>query len=289
MSLAPADLDAFLARAAAAVLVEVTATRGSTPREAGAFMLVAATESLGTIGGGQLEYMAIDEARQLIARRRIAKSKQRAEMDVPLGPDIGQCCGGRVELTLRLLDPQAAKTLRARLDLEVARLPHVYVFGAGHVGKALALALAPLPFRTFIVETRTAELENLPGGVEARLAAIPEAIVRAAPQDSAFIVLTHDHALDFMIVREALARPDASYVGMIGSKTKRARFARWYRAEGGNPARLARLVCPIGGHDVPDKRPEIIAALTAAELLRHIALEASPAVTLKKSEVAGRA
>lgn len=277
-------LDAFLARAPRAVLVEVTATRGSTPREAGAFMLVSATESLGTIGGGQLEYMAIDEARRLIAR-----SRDRAEMDVPLGPEIGQCCGGRVELTLTLLDPQATSALRARLDREAARLPHVYVFGAGHVGKALAAALAPLPFRTIIVETRAAELENLPKTVEPLLTALPEAIVRAAPAPSAFIVLTHDHALDFMIVREALNRPDASYVGMIGSTTKRARFARWYRAEGGSPAQLARLVCPIGGGQVPDKRPEIIAALTAAELLRHIGRQASPAVAPTKREVAGTA
>ena len=280
----PAEFSAFVAANDPVVLVEIAEARGSTPREAGALMLVSAKAMLGTVGGGQLEYMAIDEARRMIAR-----AQARAEMDVPLGPEIGQCCGGRVDLTLSLLDGKSTAALRARLLDEAAKLAHVYLFGGGHVGRALALALAPLPLRTIVVETRAAELDNLPAGIESRLTALPESVVRAAPPASSFIVFTHDHALDFLITAEALRRTDAAYVGMIGSATKRARFHRYFKSEGGDPALLTRLICPIGGDSVHDKRPEIIAALTAAELLRHMDRAASQTAPKKRHETAGMA
>ena len=105
--------------------------------------------------------------------------------------------------------------------------------------------------------------------------ALPEAVVRKAPPGSSFVILTHDHALDFLIAAEALRRADAPYVGMVGSRSKRARFASWHRSSGGDPAGIARLVLPIGGTAFPgglgDKRPEVIAALAAAEILVQIA------------------
>jgi xanthine dehydrogenase accessory factor len=112
----------------------------------------------------------------------------------------------------------------------------------------------------------------MPDEVEARLTPVPEEAVREAPPGSAYVVLTHDHSLDFLIVAEALRRTDAAYVGMIGSKTKRATFRSWYlREAGGSEADLARLVCPIGGDRVPDKRPAVIAALAAAEIIAALA------------------
>src|SRR5690606_13083474 len=111
----------------------------------------------------------------------------------------------------------------------------------------------------------------LPDGVTPVLVAMPEAMVRDAPAGSAFVVLTHDHALDFLIVSEALKRGDAAYVGMIGSRTKRATFRSWYlREAGGSATDCDRLICPIGGADVKDKRPAIIAALAASEVLRAV-------------------
>ena len=98
-----------------------------------------------------------------------------------------------------------------------------------------------------------------------------EVIVAQAPSGSAFLVLTHDHALDFLILKEALARRDAAYVGMIGSKSKRATFKSWFIREGGDERHASRLVCPMGGAAVKDKRPEVIAALTAAEVLTALA------------------
>lgn len=244
------------------VRVDVTEAQGSTPRETGAWMLVSANGLFATIGGGQLELMAIKEARELISN-----GQRSGKMQVPLGPEIGQCCGGRVALSLELMDEAVIAATMEAVRQEDAALPQVYVFGAGHVGKALALALSSLPVRTILVETRQDELDAATDTVEKRLAAMPESLVGDAAPGSAFVVLTHDHALDFLIVDQALARKEAAYVGMIGSQTKRATYSSWHRKNGGDPVDIDRLVCPIGGSAVKDKRPQVIAALVAAEIM----------------------
>lgn len=257
------DIRAFINRRKQIVLVEVKAANGSTPRNAGAWMLVAADCIFGTIGGGQLEYMAIDHA-----RRALKHGVGAEELNIPLGPEIGQCCGGRVGLGFKRVDKNVAAALIEKVDLEIAQRPHVYVFGAGHVGDALAMALSLAPLRIILVDTREYELSatQVPG-IETCLTAMPEMVVRDAPEGSAFVVLTHDHALDFLITAEALARSDASYVGMIGSKTKRATFRNWLTREIGRPETFGKLVCPVGGTAVKDKRPTVIAALAAAEIM----------------------
>jgi xanthine dehydrogenase accessory factor len=303
----------FLAGQGRVALVEVTATKGSTPRETGALMLVSASAIFGTIGGGQLEYMAIDKARQLLAsstsplwggsdgeagrgrgtapppprfadvatRRPITEAhievdETCATLDVPLGPEIGQCCGGRVEVRIRPLDAALEAELVRKAETEEAHLPHVYVFGGGHVGQALASALALLPIHAVVVETRAEALEGMPETVETRLTPMPEAVVREAPAGAAFAILTHDHALDFLIVAEALRRDDAAYVGMIGSKTKKATFRSWFlKSADGSEAEFARLVSPIGGDAVKDKRPPVIAALAAAEIMTALVSSAA--------------
>lgn len=264
------DIRAFLGGRSQVMLVEVSNVAGSAPRDAGTWMLVAMDTIFGTIGGGQLEYMAIDQARKLLCGALSAPHMP--DMDIPLGPEIGQCCGGRVGLKLQRVDPHLAASLIANVDAEIAMRPQVYVFGAGHVGDALSSALALLPLRVVLVDTREQELINSQAtGIETCLTALPEQVVRTAPAGSSFIILTHDHALDFLIVFEALARKDAAYVGMIGSKSKRATFRSWYlkEAEEQNQARdnFSRLVCPVGGEMVKDKRPSVIAALVAAEVL----------------------
>ena len=255
-------LPAFLATHPDAVLVDVAEARGSTPREAGAYMVVAADALFGTIGGGQLEFLAIDHARTLLA-----SGGQTSSLDVPLGPEIGQCCGGRTVLAFTRLDATARQALIDRqTTLEIA-YPDVFLFGAGHVGRALAGALAPLPLTVTLVETRDFGPDGLPHGVALRRVAMPEAEVAMIRPGGAAVILTHDHALDFLIARQALARPDLAYVGMIGSATKRATFSRWLDRDGGAPSALDRLVLPIGGNALRDKRPAVIAALVAAELL----------------------
>lgn len=255
-------LKTFLQASPSAALVEVREAKGSTPREEGAWMLVSPALIFGTIGGGQLEFMAIARARELIS-----DNLANGALDIPLGPEIGQCCGGRVVLDIRLLGQAERTALVKREGDEASAFPQVILFGGGHVGHALAAALAPLPVRVLVVETRKEALEDFPDDVETRLAALPEEAVRSAPAGTAFVILTHDHALDFLLVAEALARDDAAYVGMIGSKTKRATFKSWYLKNGGDEDCFSKLVTPIGGDAVHDKRPAVIAAMAAAEIL----------------------
>ncbi|ODT08021.1 MAG: xanthine dehydrogenase accessory protein XdhC [Mesorhizobium sp. SCN 65-20] len=305
MSRTAKSLRAFLDAAPSAALVEVTEAKGSTPREKGAWMLVTPGRIFGTIGGGQLEFMAIDTARAMLraahhpyplpvkdgergasalrpasfsppAGRRsregdegqLADIPRGVTLDIPLGPEIGQCCGGRVEIAVRHVDEALAADLVSSAEESDAALPHVYVFGGGHIGHALASAFALLPLNVVIVETRADALEGMPEEIDTRLTPVPEEMVREAPSGAAFVVLTHDHALDFLIVAEALKRRDAGYVGMIGSKTKKATFRSWFlKTAGGSEEQFARLVCPIGGDAVKDKRPAVIAALAAAEIM----------------------
>lgn len=257
------SLSTFLTRPAPAILVEIEAVKGSSPREAGTFMLVSQADLWETIGGGQFEYMAIDHAR-IMLRNGAAEDR----MDIPLGPEIGQCCGGRTLIRFRLITAEIAAALEARLKGEAEQQPAIFIFGAGHVGKALADALSLLPLTLTVVETRESELRDLPSAVASILTPMPEAFVQKIPANGAAIIVTHDHALDFLIAKEALARDDLAYVGMIGSKTKRATFAHWLEREGEPPSRLQKLILPIGGTSVRDKRPAVIAALVAAELLQ---------------------
>ena len=257
-------LERFLERFEEVVRVRVALVQGSSPREAGAEMYVLMGGMYGTIGGGQLEYMALDRARQMLAA-----GQDHTVMNVPLGPEIGQCCGGRVELVLERMDAEArARALDAEAALQAAR-PEVLIFGAGHVGRALAHALTLLPVRAGLIDSRKAELA-LASCEDKRLTPLPESEVRKAGAGAAYVIATHDHALDFLLAAEALSRKDAAYVGMIGSATKRARFASWARTHAVG-ADAERLICPMGAAGLGDKRPEVIAAHVAAELMTAIA------------------
>lgn len=269
MSLTSPEVTRFLGLHPDCIVAELTAVRGSSPRAAGTFMLISSEAQIGTIGGGALEYMVIDRARQVLR-----DGGHEDSLDISLGPEIGQCCGGRVDVSLRRVTDAQAQELVGRLEAEKAARPHVVMFGAGHVGHALAQALSALPLQVHVIDTRPDELVGFPANVETQAVAMPEAMVRSAPQGSAFVILTHDHALDFLIAAEALQRHDAPYVGMVGSLTKKAKFRSWYLSEGYPAAALERLVLPIGGAAFPggvgDKRPEVIAALAAAEIMVHI-------------------
>ena len=256
-------LPAFLAAHPQAILVAIDEARGSTPRDRGTVMLVADKAIWGTIGGGQFEFMAIDNARALLA------GGGETEMDIPLGPEIGQCCGGRTRLSFSLVTPEIARSLGERLSQEAEQNPSVFLFGAGHVGLALARALAPLPLAVTVVETRAEALLDVPDGIAARHVAMPEAMVEEIPAGGAAVILTHDHALDFLIAREALTRPDLPYVGMIGSATKRvpplpaaSESPRRIGEHGSAPGAVARCVAVLSATveqaDVP------------LQLIRHV-------------------
>jgi xanthine dehydrogenase accessory factor len=260
-------LRSLLARAEPAVVVSVAAVKGSAPREAGTHMIVTAKSSHGTIGGGSLEWEAT-----LRARAVLDSGEASAAMKLPLGPELGQCCGGFVSLRLRRADQALCVELEAVEARERETLPLVLLFGAGHVGKALARALAPLPLRVRWIDGRADAFPDpvIPGPEVVVSAGLLDE-VDAAPPGAAYLVLTHSHALDSMICAAALQRGDFAYLGLIGSRTKRAQFERGFRDLGIPQAQIDRLVCPIGGGRIRDKRPAVIAALAAAELLEALA------------------
>lgn len=273
-------LNTLLARGEPAILVSVAEAYGSTPRERGALMLVAHGESAGTIGGGALEFHAIDVARAMLARGESAR-----EVALPLGPLLGQCCGGRVVLAFRQASAAEADGLARAERAAAEERPLVLVFGAGHTGLALTRALALLPVRTTLVDDRLALPGELPLGLMVRRLDDPADAVGDAAPGSAFVILTHSHALDYRLAETALRRDDACYVGMIGSATKRARFERFFRQSNGPLSRLAGFTCPIGGPAIADKRPEIIAALVAGELVRAFASGSEERKTRRQAKV----
>ena len=251
----------FLAANNAFIRIDIALAKGSTPREQGAFMLVAKNAIHGTIGGGRLELDAIAKAQAMLI-----SGETNAEMDIALGPEINQCCGGRVQLQLtRLSDIERASMNQSAIQNSYF-MPEVLLFGAGHVGRALALALAPLPFRVSLIDPRPHALLPNISGVASMALPMPEQAVRDAKSGTSFVVLTHEHSLDFLIINEALKRNDAAYVGLIGSKTKKATFKSQFMDSGGSLAEFEKLICPIGANSTGDKRPEVIAAFVAAEL-----------------------
>ncbi len=241
------------------ILVTVVETEGSTPRAVGAAMLVTATGQDGTIGGGELEWRACR-----LARDRLARLDERVDerMAFPLGPDLGQCCGGFVRLRFESVD-------RAALPPAPLLAP-VWLFGAGHVGRAVAAVLRTLPAQEIVwVDERPQSLPAAVPGLATVPATAPEALIAKAPAGALVLVMTHSHARDLAIVAAALARTDLGHVGLIGSATKRARFERRLRQMGYTADALARLICPIGLPQVRGKEPAAIAVGVVAQLLER--------------------
>lgn len=273
------SLARFLSEPDSTIRIRLTRVRGSSPRGEGTEMFVKQHALFGTIGGGQLEYMAIDAARAMLKQ-----SVNERDMDIPLGPEIGQCCGGRVELSLQRMDRQSRDQVVLQEAAARAAHPHLYIFGAGHVGRALAQFCEHLPLRTILLDSRREELVQCNALVELRHTALPEADIDAAPKGSAFAVLTHDHALDFLLTAQALQRSDAAYVGMIGSATKRVKFER-FAADSYDALPVTRLTCPIGAFGSADKRPAVIAACVAAEVITALTRSSAPAPRRNKTKV----
>ncbi len=284
-------------------LITILGSEGSAPRGAGTRMLVTHQGLHGTIGGGQLEYRAVEQARAILA---LPPGQWRVQ-DYPLGPLLGQCCGGRVRLLIEHCDPDAMGWLADAADDRILvstfqsdrverhvsdhavqsppsargdrpragdclaeiigqyRRP-LYLFGAGHVGQAIARHAANLPFRLSWFDTRPV-FETIDG-----VAVVPEAAIEQcvadAPDDAAILILTHDHGLDYRLTHAALSRPPCAYVGLIGSATKGARFHARLTRDGIDAQARARLTSPIGVPGVMGKEPDVIAIAVLAQLLQ---------------------
>jgi len=236
------------------VTVRIIKAEGSTPREVGAAMLVTQDGFKGSIGGGTLEWLGLAEAQALLGKPKTKKQVQKH-----LGPDLGQCCGGRVTLEVENFTSVEESNFNAKTT-ESTRL---HLWGAGHVGRALVMALAPLPFEVTWWDMRDNAFPKLvPENTACRI---------GAPNDmqtqGMVLVMTHSHALDFEIVDYALRNTMFSHVGLIGSDTKRARFVKRLTEAGHGSDSQAKFTCPIGQKSISGKHPAVIAASVAVQLL----------------------
>ncbi len=251
---------AIVAEGKPVAVLRVTKVQGSAPREVGATMLVTANGIAGSIGGGTLEWKALAEA-----QRRLGNGPSRQVKRFALGPDLGQCCGGQVEITIDVYDQTNIDTLPAE---NAGSVRTVFLFGAGHVGKAVAFSLSQTDFQVVWVDPRPGAFPAaIPGNVALRDDANVPGVLAGARHGSLVLVMTHSHELDLAIVDASLRRPEIAATGLIGSATKRARFEKRLAGAGVDPARVAALICPIGIGSIRSKRPEAIAISTAAQLL----------------------
>ena len=264
------------------VMVSVVSTEGSTPREVGARMIVTPEGFHGTIGGGTLEWKALAAAQAMLGKPPAVTT-----MVQSLGPDLGQCCGGRVRLAFESFDQTnldsvqefAAREERGPYDISnrIAGIPltehfgerrrDVIIFGAGHVGRALMLALAPLPYNVTLADPRS---DQLPRAVPTNVSATaddPVALASAAPEGAFVFIMSHSHTLDLAISDAALRNPRIARTALIGSATKRARFERRLREAGVDATRISALICPIGIAGIRSKHPSEIAASVAAQII----------------------
>ena len=283
-----AHLISLLDRNEPCVWVCVSDAKGSVPRERGAMMVVTSERASGTIGGGHLELKAIEFARELIALKKTTATRRH----FPLGPALGQCCGGNVDVAflpvcesdradlmqLQMIEQHGGRYViervldtGAQLLLPLDFAPwHIWVFGAGHVGQAIVQVLATLPCQVRWIDGRDAVFpQNLPENVRVIETDDPAAEVCAIPALADVLVLTHSHALDLDICLELIKRDDLAYIGLIGSETKATTFRRRFEQRGYAGAELARIICPIGQTQLKSKHPGVIAVGVAADLIER--------------------
>jgi xanthine dehydrogenase accessory factor len=255
-------------KAAPAVLVTVSRVQGSGPREAGAWMAVFSDAVLNTIGGGHLELEAIGRARELLHSPATKLLAQK----FALGPSLGQCCGGVVQLDFEPVDAVLIEILRQRLALD--QKP-VALFGGGHVGYALIRILGSLPLSVTWVDSRDEIFpQDCSVNIQCEHSDPVQAQVPHLAPGSAVLIMSFSHAEDLDVLAACLTRArshnDLPYIGLIGSKTKWATFRHRLEERGFGDADFARVTCPIGVSGITGKQPEVIAVSVAAQLLQQL-------------------
>lgn len=296
-----------------AVRITIVRAEGSTPQGVGAAITATQEGFEGTIGGGALEHQALQVAKGMLgASPAEAAAWRRRLEDWPLGPSLGQCCGGRVTLLFEAFGPAEARALAA-LEGEAVQRPFVagapiraaapgddalddddpdddaknayaepdrrtasplFLYGAGHVGRAVVRAFAGLPFELYWLDVDAARFpDQSPNGVHRMPTKEMARAAMVAPADAWHVVMTYAHDLDLEICHAVLERNAFAYLGLIASATKRARFERRLATLGVEPARIARLHAPIGLPGVEAKSPATIAASLAGDLLMRRAAD----------------
>ena len=238
-------------------LITVLTTAGSTPREQGTKMVVTADRQFDTIGGGHLEFKAIELARLALADSVNKRQNQQAIHSFPLASKLGQCCGGAVKLLI---------------ETHVSHRQVLALFGAGHVAQALVPILAQLPLSVRWIDNRESLTPNepLPANVDYLCDDEPVGEIPLLPAGSWVVIMTHDHQLDFELAEKALKQPDLPYVGMIGSQTKAKRFVHRLQSKGISTEQLSRFVTPIGLSDIPGKLPVEVAVSVSAQIIQRL-------------------
>lgn len=246
-----------------AIMATVTEVRGHAPREPGAKMVVGTKTAWGTIGGGNLEATVIERAREMIATGATRPETATFRLNEHAATEHGrQCCGGTASI---LIEPFLAR-------------PTVAIFGLGHVGRELARILSRLPIQLVLVDSRTDQLDNLfvtnlkegIAGIKPMNSVVPDSALADLPMGAHVIIMTHDHAEDFLLCDAAIRREDLGSVGLIGSKTKWSRFQQRLQDEGHTLPVIERINCPVGLPEIKGKSPAIIAISVAARLLQQI-------------------
>ena len=314
----PVGLSELVAMHGPCVRVVTAEVKGSGPREVGSAMVIWPDGQMGTIGGGALEHEATRAARHMLAKgRRAAVTRH------PLGPALGQCCGGHVTLVSERIDASFLKDLDQRTcyarrvegaaETPLAmqhEMPHeipcemplaikrqlndaraqgvlaqpsliqgwwiepvqaanqpLWIWGAGHVGRALVDVIAPLTEMkiSWIDIAATRFPETVPGNVDVLYAERPEELVKHAPKEASHLIVTYSHSLDLALCH-GLLQHDARFIGLIGSATKWVRFQKRLTDLGHSSAAISRITCPIGDPNL-GKSPQAIAIGVAAKLL----------------------
>lgn len=233
------------------VLVTLVGVSGSTPRNSGTKMVISKDQIFDTIGGGHLEHKTIKHAQKMLASGTNGQHLEHFQ----LGANLGQCCGGNTSV---LFECFAAVGV------------NIMVFGAGHVGKALLPILAQLPCQITWVDSREAQFPNGMSSyhnVEQVMSETPESEIATMPPNSYFVVMTHNHQMDFDITQAILKRGNFSYLGLIASDTKWRRFQQRFKHRDIDPKLVERMNCPIGLDQVSGKLPMEVAVSVAAEII----------------------
>jgi len=234
------------------VMATVIGTKGSTPRDSGSKMVITDDELFDTVGGGKLEFLIIQKARELL----LTGENQHTFEHFPLAAKSQQCCGG---------------VMNVLLECFAEHTQDVHIFGAGHVAKALVSILGQLNMRIFWVDSRANEFpQEVPSNTSIQhYPDVLEHVNRIKPH-AYTIILTHDHILDYQLVEALLDRKDCQYIGLIGSKTKALRFQKRLRSASFSSEAISSVNCPIGLPEIDGKQPMEVAVSISAQLIQKM-------------------
>jgi xanthine dehydrogenase accessory factor len=246
------------------IKAKIVSAEGSVPRNSGTFMLITSKYLFGSIGGGQLEYVIVDKAKKILLNKLLKKQV----VNIPLGPLIGQCCGGYVQVEIEKFNNGCQSLKNEKMN--IPKCSNLYIFGAGHIGQELSTRSLDLDFNVHLIDSRNEylKLQN-EDKINQIYVKYPWLLVKNLPIQSYYVILTHRHDFDFKIINEILHLQTFSFIGLIGSKTKMNRFSNRLVKLGHNESIINKIECPIGLKNITSKKPAEIAISIIGRLLEY--------------------